>query len=555
MALPLLVPILRATVTGLRSTLTNVAKSSVVQGSKENLKRAVLKRTKVKRERIVRDKLLEDRRLDMLRKREKEEMIESKNLNKLNKGQNNALTDGALGFLGRIMKFLGYLLVGWLIYNLPTIIQGVTNLIKRIQSLFRVLVSFKDNLIRVLEKTNQLLQAHIDNMKSFDFFDISNRVKNATKELNQALGDLKTDFDEGFELLETPLGKGPGEAPPMPTGTVYSEDRKVAILQASQEIGLKPEELAGIIAAESSGGDPGATNPVTGRTGLIQFGPDEAKELGTTFEELKRMNFNQQLALVVKYFKKRGFKPGMTAEQAYRTVHAGNPYGRTVDASGVDTVEYFNRKVQPTIDAYTKGGYFKNVTVPTTPPSRQPKIGDRVGGPDLPTSQLGDSITRLGGQVTFLGRSPDGQNVVEVYNKNSGVTETIKSNMEFQPNIQVGGQLSANTPIFQGKGKVDYYITPGKSEAIGKQKGATFSPDRYTTSKSTTQQAQIASQSRIAELNKVQKASEILVIDDRQAPAVLPVGGSEDQMPMIIPIGGDVNSFIKQKLLLDLAYT
>lgn len=551
MAIPLLVPILRATVVGLRSTLTNVAKSSVVQGSKETLKRAVLKRTKVKRESIVRNKLLEQRRLDMLRKREKEEAIEAKNLNKAGKNQNNALTDGALGFLGRIMKFLGYLLVGWLLYNLPTIIQGVTNLIKRIQSLYRVLMSFKDNLLLVLQKTNELLQAHIDNMKSFDFFDLSGRVKNATKELNDSLGKLQNDFEEGFSLLETPLGEGPGEAPPMPTGTDYSPEKKVALMQAAQQIGMEPEVLAGIIQAES-GGNPQKENPKTGRTGLIQFGPNEAKELGTTFEEYKKMNFNQQLALVVRYFQKRGFTKGMSAEQAYRTVHAGNPYGRVTDASGVDTIEYFNKEVKPTIDAYKKGGYFKGTTVPT-PASKQPKVGDRIGGPDLPQNALGDNQTRLGGKVTYVGRSPDGTNIVEVYNEDSGVTETIKSNMELQPNVQVGGQLEPNTPVFQGASRVDYAITPGKSEAIGKQKEMTFSPDRYTTS--TAAPAQIASQSRIAELSKSKKGSQVLVIDDRQAPMVLPVGGSDDQMPMIIPIGGDVNSFIKQKLLLDLSYT
>jgi len=552
MAIPLLTPILRATVVGLRSTLTNVAKSSVVQGSKETLKRAVLKRTKIKRESIIRNKLLEQRRLDMLRKREKEEAIEAKNLNKAGKNQNNALTDGALGFLGRIMKFLGYLLVGWLLYNLPTIIQGVTNLIKRMQSLFSVLMSFKDNLLLVLQKTNNLLQAHIDNMKSFDFLDLSGRVKNATNELNDSLGKLQTDFKEGFSLLETPLGEGPGEKPPMPPGTDFSEDKKVALMQAAEQIGMEPEVLAGIISAES-GMNPQKENPTTGRIGLIQMGPAEAKELGTTFEEYKKMNFNQQLALVVKYFQKRGFTKGMSAEQAYRTVHAGNPQGRVTDASGVDTIEYYNKEVKPTIDAYTKSGYFKGTTVPT-PPSKQPKIGDWVGGgPDLPEDALGDNQTRLGGKVTYVGRSPEGRNIVEVYNKDSGVTETIISNMEFQPNVQVGGQLQPNTPVFQGNGQVDYGITAGQTEVIGKQKEKTFSPDRYSTS--TTTPTQFASQSKIADLSNSKKGSQVLVIDDRKAPMVLPVGGSNDQMPMIIPIGGDVNSFIKQKLLLDLSYT
>ena len=127
--------------------------------------------------------------------------------------------------------------------------------------------------------------------------------------------DINKKFEEAVDRL---LGSSPYD--PF-TDLNFSPDKMTAISQAAQSIGMKPEELAGIIQAES-GGDPQKTNPVSKRVGLIQMGPDEVQSFGVSWEDYKKMNFNQQLNLVVKYFKQRGFKPGMTAEQAYRTVHA-----------------------------------------------------------------------------------------------------------------------------------------------------------------------------------------------------------------------------------------
>jgi hypothetical protein len=159
----------------------------------------------------------------------------------------------------------------------------------------------------------------------------------------------------------------------MPPDLQFSPDKMTAISQAAQTVGMKPEELAGIIQAES-GGDPQRVNPVSGRVGLIQMGPNEAKEFGVNWEDYKKMSFNEQLNLVTKYFIKRGFKPGMTAEQAYRTVHAGNPFGTVVDTSGVETGEYFRSNVEPTIRSLR--GKFTSNPPPAAPvlPNTYPAI-------------------------------------------------------------------------------------------------------------------------------------------------------------------------------------
>lgn len=61
------------------------------------------------------------------------------------------------------------------------------------------------------------------------------------------------------------------------------------------------DELANIIENES-GWEPGAVNAMSGATGLIQFMPQTAKNLGTTVAALRTMSRGEQAPFVAKYF-------------------------------------------------------------------------------------------------------------------------------------------------------------------------------------------------------------------------------------------------------------
>ena len=225
----------------------------------------------------------------------------------------------------------------------------------------------------------------------------------------------------------------PPPRPPLPV-TQFSEDKMTAIAQAAGIIGLEPHELAGIIAAESSG-DPTRTNPVSGRVGLIQMGPNETASFGVKFEDYKKMSFNQQLDLVVKYFKQRGFQPGMGAEKAYRTVHGGNPNARTIDAAGVDTIEYFNRKVSPLIKGYE--GKFTNIKPPATQTIQPPVIMVPPPEPE-PTPQ---------GDQSFVRTEPGSSNIASI--QIPGQTTQVSP----KPPKQVSSPEVNFDPEYQGQDK------------------------------------------------------------------------------------------------------
>ena len=199
-----------------------------------------------------------------------------------------------------------------------------------------------------------------------------------------------------------PPGPGGGSVTPIN----FSEDKMVAMSQAAKEIGLPPETLAGIIQAES-GGNPQRQNSI-GRTGLIQMGPNETASFGVKFEDYKKMTFNQQLDLVVRYFKQRGFKPGMTDLQAYKTVHGGNPYApNTADANGVTTEGFFKSNVEPAIRSFR--GKFDNIRLPE---SEQP-VQPQVSRPQIPPVQPEEPVTpSRGGDGQDLG--PQSMNIIQI---------------------------------------------------------------------------------------------------------------------------------------------
>jgi hypothetical protein len=86
-------------------------------------------------------------------------------------------------------------------------------------------------------------------------------------------------------------------------GAKVSPEFKQKVIQISQELGLDPNHLMAAMAFETGESfSPSVVNSVSGATGLIQFMPVTAKDLGTTTEQMKTMTAVQQLDFVRKYF-------------------------------------------------------------------------------------------------------------------------------------------------------------------------------------------------------------------------------------------------------------
>ena len=166
-----------------------------------------LRRTVISREKVFDDKFESYKQREREKRKAKEKLLESvPSASAISRPFAGVAAKGK-GLLDTLLNFLGTILVGWLINNLPRIIKFVQDLIERVKKLFKTLKQFLSNLTTTLKNFTKVIGAYAQNVKEFDFFDTKGRVKKATEELEQSIEAMKNDLDEGMRLLSTPIGQ------------------------------------------------------------------------------------------------------------------------------------------------------------------------------------------------------------------------------------------------------------------------------------------------------------------------------------------------------------
>lgn len=248
---------IRSSIKSVRSAFSGLKKKT------GNLNNILLRKTKVKRESIARNYILSQRRQEGERRKNREDLIEASSIGGVFKRQAKAVASSTKGFLGRIMDFLGTLLVGWLMYNLPSIITMAQELIARMQRLSTIVTGFFNNTVSIFRGFGNLLGAIGSNILTFDFTDSNNRVKNAMSDLGSTFDDMQSQFDEGFRLLTTSLGEGIASGQDsQPFGTQYENESFQPSGSPGSSGQLQPihKQALDIISGPESGGNYNAMN-------------------------------------------------------------------------------------------------------------------------------------------------------------------------------------------------------------------------------------------------------------------------------------------------------
>lgn len=147
-------------------------------------------------------------RREAVRRREQESIIEASSLGGVVKRTGKVVAESTKGFLGRILDFVGTLMVGWLLLNLPRIIDGAKKLIERMQKLVNTLSSAVGNVTDFLFTFGQLLGGIAIDIASFNFGNLSNTIGDAMNKMNESVRKLEQDVYDGINLLSTPIDFG-----------------------------------------------------------------------------------------------------------------------------------------------------------------------------------------------------------------------------------------------------------------------------------------------------------------------------------------------------------
>ena len=156
----------------------------------ENISDNIKKRNLEKKEFISMSKEFFAKRRDLQRRREKEELLEAGTVVGILRSSGRSVRKTTKGFLGRILEFIGKLILGWAILNLPKIIKISQDVIKRMQKYFAILTKFVNDIALLFTDFRNKITEIATTLLPFDFEKFNNNVKTFMNKIRNAFDQL-----------------------------------------------------------------------------------------------------------------------------------------------------------------------------------------------------------------------------------------------------------------------------------------------------------------------------------------------------------------------------
>lgn len=593
-------------------TLSDTKKStSSVNNSVDNISRIVATNTRVKRELFARSNILNSRREEASKRQELEDQIESTRVSTSPQAGLAFSSRSEKGPLGRLLGFLGFTTAGWIVENLPTWIFMGQEFISRINSFGRSMYTMVGSMQNIIKSFGDTLKYSFDAIIRLDFAEFSGEgtVARSFEELNLAVQDLGTNITDTFKLFTTPLTESletgeqapaldekrpdtmfPGvqQEPGVSSGNEVSGGRvsPQAVYSYLKSKGMSHIHALGITANIKGESDfeigVGEKGNSKSGVGLFQYSNVRKPAFLKAVPDYKK-NWKSQIDYALnedrapEYLKKQFSSP----EEA--SVWWMNNWERPADwvKSGRNKKHNeFIKSFKPSSGQQQKPTVTPQTQTPPAPPTPSipvnPMIGDRLGagrghgGVDLQVKQ-----------GTPLRAVSDGVIVDSDYEKGWGNFLVMKDNMgiyHLYGHMQSGYKRSGSVKKGEIIGKVGMTgrttgphlhweagtgwnggVITGRFDALTKySKFAPFNTQASKDSKTETP-AQISAQPKAqqpAAMTPERKGSQMLFIDATQ-PQAPQTSYPSQQQPSATPTISEfklLNNFIKNKLLLDLAY-
>ena len=130
------------------------------------------------------------KRRDNLRRKEKEDMLEAGSVMGILRSSGKAIQRTTKGFLGRILDFVGTIILGWAILNLPKIIKIAQDLIKRMQLYFGILSNFVNNVASLFTSFGNNIKEVGQQILQFNFLPFKNQIESFMTKIRNAFDQL-----------------------------------------------------------------------------------------------------------------------------------------------------------------------------------------------------------------------------------------------------------------------------------------------------------------------------------------------------------------------------
>ena len=186
---------IRKSIVSLREGLVAVGKNS------RELLKETRKTNQYKQKLIRQDAEFFKRRRENALRKQREDELEASTITGVTKRQGSLVQKSTRGFLGRILDFIGILLLGWAITNLPKIIAAFQKLFGLIQRVVGVLTGFVEGMKNFLVGIGSGIDNFLDIFRRFNFAEDDKNIKDTFEEGQNNLTKLNKDFIDGAQLI------------------------------------------------------------------------------------------------------------------------------------------------------------------------------------------------------------------------------------------------------------------------------------------------------------------------------------------------------------------
>ena len=183
----------------IRKSITNLSEGLVSIGKQSSeLLKETRKSNLFKSKLISQDaEFFKKRRENVLRK-QREDELEASSVTGVTKRQGSLIQKSTKGFLGRVLDFIGTLIIGWALLNLPKIIAAFQKLFGLINRVVGVFTGFIDGMKNFFESIGTGLDNFFSIFNKFNFLEDDKKIKDTFDETQNNLVKLNKEFTESI---------------------------------------------------------------------------------------------------------------------------------------------------------------------------------------------------------------------------------------------------------------------------------------------------------------------------------------------------------------------
>ena len=153
------------------------------------------------------------KRRENIRRKQREDELESSNITGVTKKEGNIVSRSTRGFLGRILDFFGIILIGWFVTKLPDILKAIRKIIGFINKAVGFLTNFLDGVKEFLTGIGDGIKAAIDSFPKFDFLNFQKESEKTLKDTENRARKLEEEFRFGFFNFGRDIGESIADRP------------------------------------------------------------------------------------------------------------------------------------------------------------------------------------------------------------------------------------------------------------------------------------------------------------------------------------------------------